>query len=143
MDAVSANSVLVYLLGLQAYLPKEIYISGSRKADVTRVVEKGDGETQTGHIDSFKDTHYVWNEWELRRLALQLAGLRTKRTKSMQTNLSHFRRDNDSQVFPPKATSTQTAVDTAVQPPRVSRYIKGLRGTESSKLEVVEKTMLY
>jgi hypothetical protein len=60
----------------------------------------------------------------------------------MQTNLSHFRRDNDCQVFPPKEQTTQTLVDTAVQPPRVAQYIKGLRGTTDSKLEVVQKSFL-
>lgn len=143
MDVVQSNAVLIYLLGLHPYLPKELYLAGSRKQEVVRVIEKGDGATQTGQIDSFKDTHYVWNEWDLRRLALQLAGLRTKRTKSSQTVLSHFRRDNDTQAFPPKEQTTQTMVDSAVQPPRVARYIKGLRGTKSSQLEVVEKTFLY
>ena len=143
MDTVANNSVLIHLIGLQPYLPKELYLAGSRKHDVTRMVEKGDGSTQTGHIDDYKDTHYVWNEWELRRLALKLAGLRTKRTKGMQTNLSHFRRDNDSQAYPPKEQSTQTLVEKAVQPPTVVRYIKGLRGTETSKLETVEKVFQH
>lgn len=143
MNLVSANPVLIYLLGLHPYLPRELYLTGSRKHEQQRVVERGDGATQTGHIDSHKDTHYVWNEWELRRLALQLAALRSKRTKSTQTNLSHFRRENDTQVFLPKAQGTQTMIDAAVQPPRVARYIKGLRGTESSKLETVEKVFLY
>jgi len=143
MNLVSSNPVLIYLLGLHPYLPRELYLTGSRKHEQQRVVEKGDGATQTGHIDSYKDTHYVWNEWELRRLALQLAALRSKRTKSTQTNLSHFRRENDSQVYLPKVQATQTLIDAAVQPPRVARYIKGLRGTEESKLETVEKVFLY
>lgn len=142
MDLVAANPVLIYLLGLHPYLPRELYLLGSRKQEAQRVVEKGDGATQTGHIDSYKDTHYVWSEWELRRLALKLASLRTKRTKSSQTNLSHFRRENDSQVFLPKTQGTQTLLDAAVQPPRVARYLKGLRGTESSMLEMVERTFV-
>lgn len=143
IDQVAATPVLIHLLGLHPYLPKELYLTGSRKHDVQRIVEKGDGTTQTGHIDSHKDTHYVWNEWELRRLALQLAGLRNKRTKSTQTAQSHFRRENDTQVFLPKTQGTQTAVDAAVQPVRVARYIKGLRGTDASRLEVVTKEFQY
>jgi hypothetical protein len=143
MDLVSANAVLIFLLGLHPYLPRELYLVGSRKHETQRVVEKGDGATQTGHIESYKDTHYVWNEWELRRLALQLASLRNKRTKSSQTHLSHFRRDGDCQVYLPKAAGTQTLVDAAVQPPRVARFIKGLRGTATSELETVEKVFLH
>lgn len=143
MDLVAANPVLIYLLGLHPYLPRELYLIGSRKQEAQRVVERGDGATQTGHIDSYKDTHYVWSEWELRRLALQVAALRSKRTKSTQTNLSHFRRENEMQVYLPKVQATQTLLDAAVQPPRVARYIKGLRGTTDSKIEVVEKTFLY
>eukprot|EP00672_Neobodo_designis_P009354 CAMPEP_0174855180 /NCGR_PEP_ID=MMETSP1114-20130205/32625_1 /TAXON_ID=312471 /ORGANISM="Neobodo designis, Strain CCAP 1951/1" /LENGTH=602 /DNA_ID=CAMNT_0016089907 /DNA_START=77 /DNA_END=1885 /DNA_ORIENTATION=+ len=143
MDLVAANPVLIYLLGLHPYVPRELYLTGSRKSEAQKAVETGDGATQTGHIDSYKDTHYVWSEWELRRLALKVASLRNKRTKSTQTNLSHFRRENDAQVYLPKAAGTQTLLDAAVQPPRVARYIKGLRGTADSKIEVVEKTFLY
>jgi hypothetical protein len=143
MDLVAANPVLIYLLGLHPYLPRELYLVGSRKQEALKVVDRGDGATQTGHIDSYKDTHYVWSEWELRRLALKVAALRTKRTKSSQTNLSHFRRENEAQVYLPKTQSSQTAHDAAVQPPRTVRYLKGLRGTATSKIEVVEKTFLY
>lgn len=143
MDLVAANPVLIYLLGLHPYVPRELYLVGTRKQEAQRVVERGDGATQTGHIDSHKDTHYTFSEWELRRLALQVAALRNKRTKSCQTNLSHFRRENESQVYLPKIQTTQTAHDAAVQPPRVARYIKGLRGTADSKVEVVEKTFMY
>lgn len=143
MDIVAGNPVLIYLLGLNPYLPKELYLAGSRKHELPKAVERGDAITQTGHIDSYKDTHYVWNEWELRRLALQLAGLRTKRTKASQTHLSHFRRDNDTQIYLPKTQTTQTLVDSAVQPPRMARFVKGLRGTASSETQTVEKVFLY
>jgi hypothetical protein len=143
MDLVASNPVLIYLLGLHPYIPRELYLVGSRKQETQRIVERGDGATQTGHIDTYKDTHYVWSEWELRRLALQLASLRNKRTKSCQTSLSHFRRENEAQVYLPKVQATQTLHDAAVQPPRVVRYIKGLRGTTDAKVEVVEKTFLY
>lgn len=143
MELVQNNPSTVTLLGLHPYLPKEIYLSGTRSHEVVDTVDKGDGGTQTGQIESYKDTHYVFSEWELRRLALQLASLRSKRTKSTQTNQSHFRRDNDTQAFPPKEQTTQTLLDAAVQPPVVRQYIKGLRGTETSQLEQVQKTFLY
>lgn len=149
MTSIAGDPPLIYLLGLHAYLPREVYRYGSRKVhsrdagDNELVAVKAEATTQTGHIPAFKDTHYVWDEWELRRLALQLASLRTKRTKSTQTALSHFRRDNDTQVFLPKEQSTQTLVDAATQPPRVVRYLAGLRGTESSQIRVVEKSFQY
>lgn len=143
MQLVQETPAAVTLLGLHPYLPKEIYLAGTRSHEVIDTVEKGDGGTQTGQIDAYKDTHYVFSEWELRRLALQLASLRSKRTKSTQTNQSHFRRDNDTQAFPPKEQTTQTLMDAAVQPPVVRQYIKGLRGTETSQLEQVQKTFLY
>jgi hypothetical protein len=45
-----------------------------------------------------KDYAYEWNEWKLRHKALQLVKLRKCRTVSQQTDASHFRRENDSQV---------------------------------------------
>ena len=143
MQLVQGAPVTVYLLGLHPYLSKEVYLAGTRKVEVTTTVEKSEIATQTGQIDSYKDTHYVWNEWELRRLALQLAALRNKRTHSTQTNLSHFRRDNETQAYPAKEQQTQTLMDAAIQPPRVRQYIKGLRGTETSEIEVVKKTFQY
>jgi hypothetical protein len=143
METVQRSPVLVFLLGLHPYLPKEIYVSGTRVITAGRTIERGDGATQTGQIDNYKDTHYHWNEWELRRLALQLAGLRNKRTKSTQSALSHFRRDNDAQAFLPKSAETQTMQDAAVQPPCVVKYIKGLRGSATSQLESVEKVFQH
>lgn len=148
MTNIAADPPLIYLLGLHPYLAKEVYLYGSRKvqsADNAKelIAVKAEATTQTGQIPAFKDTHYVWDEWELRRLALQLASLRTKRTKSTQTILSHFRRDNDSQVYLAKDEGTQTLVDAATQPPRVVRYLAGLRGTESSAITVVEKSFQY
>lgn len=143
MQLVQAAPVTVFLLGLHPYLSKEVYLAGTRKVEVTTTVEKGEMSTQTGQIAPYKDTHYVWNEWELRRLALQLAALRNKRTHSTQTNLSHFRRENETQAYPPKEQQTQTLLDAAIQPPRERQYIKGLRGTESSEIEVVKKTFQY
>ena len=143
METVQANAILVYLLGLHPYLPAEVYLTGSRAHARAEVLEKSDGAAQTGQLDAYKNPHYTWNEWELRRLALKLASLRVMRTKSTQTNLSHFRRDNDAQANPLKEQNTQTLVDAAVQPPRVAQYVKGLRGSATSELETVQKVFLY
>ncbi|XP_059501261.1 cilia- and flagella-associated protein 206 isoform X2 [Stegostoma tigrinum] len=93
-------------------------------------IEKFDSCTQT-------DTHilepnivksYEWNEWELRRKAIKLANLRQKVTRYIQTNLSHMRRDNTSQVYLPKNKSIQTKRDSSSNVPKPQVFYAGLRG---------------
>ncbi|XP_020945434.1 cilia- and flagella-associated protein 206 isoform X2 [Sus scrofa] len=74
---------------------------------------------------------YEWNEWELRRKAIKLANLRQKVTHSVQTNLSHMRRENCSQVYPSKTASTQSLREGSSQVPRPQIYIAGLRGGQT------------
>uniref|UniRef100_UPI00398F4DAE cilia- and flagella-associated protein 206 isoform X2 n=1 Tax=Pristiophorus japonicus TaxID=55135 RepID=UPI00398F4DAE len=71
---------------------------------------------------------YEWNEWELRRKAIKLANLRQKVTRYMQTNLSHMRRDNTSQVYLPKNKAVQTKQDNSSYRPRPQVFYAGLRG---------------
>ncbi|EDV22731.1 uncharacterized protein TRIADDRAFT_50604 [Trichoplax adhaerens] len=120
-----------------------------RAADSGKMVEapvtKADMGTQTDtHIlESNIVKSYEWNEWELRRKALKLANLRTKVTHSAQTNLSHFRRDNISQVYLPKENKTQTKKDSYSKVPKPSRYISGLRGcsSEDTVMQTVDLTV--
>ncbi|XP_067841008.1 cilia- and flagella-associated protein 206 [Heptranchias perlo] len=93
-------------------------------------IVKRDNSTQT-------DTHilepnivqsYEWNEWELRRKAMKLANLRQKVTRYMQTNLSHMRRDNASQVYLPKNKAVQTKRENSSNVPRPQVFYAGLRG---------------
>ncbi|NWW49301.1 CF206 protein, partial [Pedionomus torquatus] len=76
-------------------------------------------------------TSYEWNEWELRRKAIKLANLRRKLTQAMQTDLSHMRRENATQVYLPKDVSTQTKRDNSSNVPRPQIFLKGLRGGSS------------
>ena len=78
------------------------------------------------------DVNYSWNEWDLRRRALQMTNIRKCATTGQQTDLSHFRRENDSQVYLPKTKVTQTRRDQGTQPPLVTQYAAGLRGTPHS-----------
>ncbi|NXR48342.1 CF206 protein, partial [Hippolais icterina] len=100
---------------------------------------KCDSGTQT-------DTHilpptivrsYEWNEWELRRKAIKLANLRRKLTHSMQTDLSHMRRENFTQVYLPKDVGTQTKCDKSSNVPKPQIFLKGLRGGSSSATQMV------
>ncbi|XP_070589280.1 cilia- and flagella-associated protein 206 isoform X4 [Erythrolamprus reginae] len=93
-------------------------------------ISKCDTSTQT-------DTHilpptivknYEWNEWELRRKAIKLANLRQKLTHSMQTNLSHMRRDNCSQVYLLKETASQSKRENSSNVPKPQIFLAGLRG---------------
>ena len=61
----------------------------------------------------------------MRRQALRVANLKNARTVSTQAHMSYFRRDNDTQVYLPKAAETQTGVDRGTNPPRVVRYVAG------------------
>ncbi|CAI5769801.1 Cilia- and flagella-associated protein 206 [Podarcis lilfordi] len=72
--------------------------------------------------------NYEWNEWELRRKAIKLANLRQKLTHSVQTNLSHMRRDNCSQVYPLKDNGTQTKRESNTNVPKPQIFLAGLRG---------------
>jgi hypothetical protein len=69
-------------------------------------------ETPVHFIEQHIDTSYHWNEWELRRKALQMANIRKKQTTGAQTDLSNFKRDGETQVYLPKELSTQTMQST-------------------------------
>ncbi|XP_021247411.1 cilia- and flagella-associated protein 206 [Numida meleagris] len=113
-----------------------------RRADklVMKPTTKCDSGTQT-------DTHilpptivksYEWNEWELRRKAIKLANLRRKLTHAMQTDLSHLRRENSTQVYLPKDGSTQTKRDSSSSVPRPQIFLAGLRGGSSAATQMVK-----
>lgn len=56
-------------------------------------------------------------------------------TTSAQTDASHFRRDNDTQVFLPRESGTQTGISVGSNTTRVVRYFAGLRGTPDAVVE--------
>lgn len=68
--------------------------------NVPRKVSQGVG-TPTHFVESKIVPDYSWNEWDLRRRALQIVNMRLKKvqTHSTQTDLSHFRRDNATQYY--------------------------------------------
>ncbi|NXB93360.1 CF206 protein, partial [Vidua chalybeata] len=80
---------------------------------------------------------YEWNEWELRRKAIKLANLRRKLTHAMQTDLSHMRRENFTQVYLPKDVGTQTKRDNSSNVPKPQIFLKGLRGGSSPTTHVL------
>ncbi|XP_017394400.1 cilia- and flagella-associated protein 206 isoform X1 [Cebus imitator] len=129
------HTELIQLLELHQQFETLIPYSQMREADkhYIKPISKSESSTQT-------DTHilpptivrtYEWNEWELRRKAIKLANLRQKVTHSVQTHLSHLRRENCSQVYPSKNTSTQSTKEDSTGVPRPQIYLAGLRGGKS------------
>ncbi|XP_065649778.1 cilia- and flagella-associated protein 206 isoform X3 [Hydra vulgaris] len=97
-----------------------------------------DTQTEVHPIESNLVKSYEWNEWELRRKAIKLANLRQKITHSMQTDLSHFRRDNISQVYLPKDTDTQTSHESSTNVPKHATFLSGLRGCQSKRTNMAK-----
>lgn len=91
--------------------------------------EKRDAGTDTPvhFVEKCIDTGYHWNEWVLRRRALQVANLRNCTTKSQQTDASHFRRANDTQVCLQRAKHTQTSRNSGTTPHQYVQYFAGER----------------
>ncbi|KAM4713458.1 cilia- and flagella-associated protein 206 [Anableps anableps] len=89
-------------------------------------------QTDTHPVDSYIDKSYEWNEWELRRKAIKLANLRKTVTHSVQTDLSHMRRENASQTWLPKEASCQTKRDGGSNVPNPQTYLAGLRGQRNA-----------
>jgi len=69
-----------------------------------------DQETQTElhPVPFHKDETYVWNLWDLRRKAIELANLRRKKTASAQTLTSYHRLDIASQRYDLHQKNSQT-----------------------------------
>lgn len=126
---------LIHLLRLQDSFPE---------ACITRMLQGGKGgkprpdlaltapetseagtETPVHFIERNVDTGYHWNEWVLRRRALQVANLRNCTTKSQQTDDSHFRRSHDTQVYLQRAKHTQTKRSSGTKPPQHVQYFAG------------------
>lgn len=84
-------------------------------------------ETPVHFVENCIDTGYHWNEWVLRRRALQVANLRKCVTTSQQTDASHFRRANDTQVYLQRAKHTQTNRTSGTKPHQHVQYFAGER----------------
>ncbi|XP_057646718.1 cilia- and flagella-associated protein 206 isoform X3 [Chionomys nivalis] len=141
-EKAKKNAELIQLLELHQQFETLIPYSQMRDVDkhYIKPITKCEHSTQT-------DTHilppttvrsYEWNEWELRRKAIRLANLRQKITHSVQTDLSHMRRENSSQVYPLKSVSTQSMREGSTGVPRPQIFIAGLRGGPSQKTHGVK-----
>jgi len=139
LDEIRARGLhhpeFIYLLRLEKWFPQ---------ASIARLLEQDDFDpravggkpstrdaatgTPTHFQESYFDMNYHWNEWELRRRALKVVALKGCATSTTQTDASHFRRDNETQVYEERERGTQTRRDAGANPPVVIQYVAGLRG---------------
>ncbi|OQR92109.1 hypothetical protein ACHHYP_04047 [Achlya hypogyna] len=131
---------LIYLLRLQESFPDTSMASLMKLLNnkthvhpllAPHAVLKVDASTSTPvhFVDKNIDVNYDWNEWSLRRRALKVANLRNCKTVSVQTTLSNFRKDVDSQVWLPQNNASQTGHDKGTNPTKTVTYFAGLRGS--------------
>lgn len=137
-ESAKKSPELIQLLELhQQFATISPYSQGDGKM-IEKPITKSDSGCQTDtHILEYnivKD--YEWNEWELRRKALKLANLRTKITKSSQTNLSNLRRENATQVYLLKDAGAQTKREGQSNVPRPQIFLAGLRGVKGIRTMV-------
>lgn len=135
---------LIHLLRLQDSFPDKC-ITRILQGDTSRklcpraagtVPEKYDASTGTPvhFVAKYFESGYHWNEWVHRRRALQVANLRSCVTKSQQTDVSHFRRANNTQVHLQRAKHTQTSRSNGSKPLQHVRYYAGVPSSQLSKL---------
>jgi hypothetical protein len=132
-EEASRAPELIHLLRLQKDFPDLSIsrIAGEKKREApTGLTERQDAGTSTPlhFVEKCLDPSYSWNEWELRRRALQIAGIRKCTTTSQQTNASHFRREGSTQVHLPQLKGTQTRRSKGTSSPKKIQYFCGLRG---------------
>mmetsp|Transcript_54199 Transcript_54199/g.129118 ORF Transcript_54199/g.129118 Transcript_54199/m.129118 type:complete len:623 (-) Transcript_54199:94-1962(-) len=129
-EACYKQPELIHLLGLHQEFPGSSLHTIVRTVASTSGVMQADVGTSTPlHFqDSNIDKNYEWNEWKLRSNALQMANIKKKSTSTTQTALSHLRRENETQVYLPREVATNTNVNSGTNPPRLRKYIRGLRG---------------
>lgn len=134
IERAALSPELIHLLRLQDDFPHTCItrmLQGdngkARSKSILTAPQKCDAgtETPTHFLDKKIESGYHWNEWALRRRALQVANLRACVTKSQQTDLSHFRRANDAQVYLHRAKHTQTNRSSGSKPPQHVQYFAG------------------
>ena len=140
---VKKNPYLINLLNMTDEFPmanlsilfrdKDMYTYKYKSSSIK--VDKGFQTLVHVYEENFKDDeefpninpNYVWNEWDMKKNALQLADIMKKKTISCQTNLSHFRRDNETQVWIPKDEAINTTVNKGTNISIPKAYVPGLR----------------
>jgi hypothetical protein len=133
------NPELIHLLRVHEDFPRSSLPSLLQMTLGSGVTMKADVGTATPlHFEESNiDKKYEWNAWNLRKDALHMADICKKSTTCTQTNQSHLRRENETQVYLPREVATNTAVHRGTNPPRWRKYLVGVRG-EPQAMQVSE-----
>ena len=134
-EYVKENSYLINLLNMTEEFPNGNLANMFRDKESTAFKYKNskvliDAGCQTVdhiHEKGYIDPDYEWNEWDLKKKAIQLANIMKKKTVSCQTLLSHFRRENETQVYPLKDSEVNTTVNTGTNLSIPKSYAVGFR----------------
>lgn len=128
LQRAAVSPELIHLLRLQHDFPETCITRMLRGEGSARhrnnlalsAPEKRDVGTETPVHFLVRDIHsgYHWDEWTLRQRALQVANLGNCATTSQQTDVCHFRRTNDTQVYLQRTKCTQTNRSTGSKPPQ-------------------------
>ena len=108
LESAKESYDLVQLLHLYSYFPTVEALENAKSFHRQKLLGQKSLTTEistqvdTHIVDEYIDTNYRWNEWELRRHALLLVNLKSKKTHSTQTNQSHFRRESETQHYQAK-----------------------------------------
>ena len=129
------HAELIHLLGLE-----QAFTETPRPAPEPILLAERGVQTELHPEPAAGDPEYSWNEWTMRRRALLLADLRRRRTSGAQTERSHLRRDNTSQVYRPADAGTQTRRDQATKVPQPRTFLHGLRGAPDAQHGTVDLT---
>ncbi|KAL3675056.1 hypothetical protein R1sor_025004 [Riccia sorocarpa] len=80
------------------------------------------------------------HRWDEETLLNRIEELKKLKTDSSQTNASHFHRDNDAQVWPPKDKWTQTPISRGTTVAHHVRVLHNLRGGIHETPKVIKAT---
>lgn len=121
---------LILLLRVEDYFKemglKLIHVKPGQKHQATKVMLDVNAQTPV-HFGKYIDHNYCWNEWELRRKAIQMANIRNMTTKGTQTADSISKMDFQVQIWLMKEACTQTGINSGNNPIRPRNYITDLR----------------
>ncbi|ORX57722.1 hypothetical protein BCR36DRAFT_580278 [Piromyces finnis] len=143
------NPSLIQLFHLYSYFPTVEALENTKTFSKKRllgqmpIISEIGVQTDTHIVDTYKDPNYEWNEWELRRKAIMLTNLRNKKTHSVQTHLSHFLRESETQHYEPRTKATQTMRESSTKVPKITTYMANLRndGNKKNKFKIVDLTL--
>eukprot|EP01041_Mallomonas_annulata_P008154 gene8154-16763_t len=138
-EIAMSNPEFIHLLRIQQQFPSASIAKLLERQDFDQrpgakpLTRDAGTETPVHFVEKHIDVNYHWNEWELRRRAIKISNLKNCSTIAQQTDGSHFRRDNDTQVYLPREKDTQTRRSKGTNPPIKTTYIAGLRGKAEAK----------